>query len=1013
MRISKKYLFCFLYLIFLSFYIPESYAQTDYYRFMREGFEQPAAKYRPSVYHWWLGGNVDTIRLKEELTALNKAGVSGITLFEIGSRDTVHVKNGPEFLGDESLATIKFAIEEAGKLGMEVSMNVSSSWNAGGNWVTPEYAAKSIYLSSIQPEGSGPQKIIIPYPEALKKDGSNPRIEYIKFKDNGRPVFSEEIAVLAVPVVDNTTEIDTSRIINISQYFNPETETLQWNVPNGKWEILRFVCSNSGENLILPSKNSDGPIIDHFDANATEFNFSYVINRLESVLGDLSNSALKSLYMASYEAKQLTWTPSLPQVFKEINGYDLYKFLPLFFEYKIVPPESTNRFRRDYQSTLSELMITNYYQKSREVCNRHGLKNNAEAGGPGFPLHNVPVEPLRAQGALDIPRGEFWINHNNWTDNGIDILRVIKETSAASHIYDKGIVEMEAFTSFQHWQEGPYEMKPIGDRAFTEGMNKVVVHGSTHNPPGTGFPGIVYHAGTHYNDKRVWWPKIRPFNEYLSRVSFIATEADFFADVLYYYGDSIPNFGGHKHSRFTPGVGYDYEIINSEILKQLEVKNNKLIIPKTGAEFSVLYLKKEFGMRPDILDKLEILANQGAVIIGAKPQTLYFKGNYSDNQYQNKINRLWKKYDNKLFGGNNHSIYYDITVPEILKALSMEPDLKYSGNEYSTLDYIHYKKNDYDFYFIRNSTDSWITKEISFRQINKTPEIWDAETGDIYPISILNSKSNITTLPLSLAPFGSVIVTFKPESAHHLYENIIDLNNTGKPPLLTYTDEGICLWENGFYELVNSDGKKQRINNFVRDNEITGAWDIYFSENLGAPEKFTIPKLMSWTDTNIDGIKYYSGIARYEKFFIRDFNEDNIENSKIYLDLGDLWSVGEVWLNDKPLGIGWTKPYRFDITEIIKPGVNKLVIEIANTWSNRLKGDAVTGENFTSTNIVTTKVKDTREIYYPWKDVPLIDSGLFGPVKIKTVKIYKTKIDNSLGNKNPLLKAPHDKLARK
>lgn len=268
-------------------------------------------------------------------------------------------------------------------------------------------------------------------------------------------------------------------------------------------------------------------------------------------------------------------------------------------------------------------MITNFYMKSKEVANAHGLKNNSEAGGPGLPLHNVPVEPLKALGkGLDIPRGEFWINHGRYNEDGMDILRVIKEVSSASHTYGLGIVEMEAFTSFQHWQEGPFEMKPIGDRAFAEGMNKVVVHGSTHNPEGTGYPGIVYHAGTHYNDKRVWWPKIRPFNDYLARVSYILQEADFKADFLYYYGDTIPNFGGHKHSRFSPGAGYDYELVNSEILLGLEVENGEILNPRNGAKFRVLALAGAYEINPEVLIKLKSLVENGAVIMGPKPKAI-------------------------------------------------------------------------------------------------------------------------------------------------------------------------------------------------------------------------------------------------------------------------------------------------------------------------------------------------------------------------------------------------------
>src|SRR5690606_22334180 len=102
----------------------------------------------------------------------------------------------------------------------------------------------------------------------------------------------------------------------------------------------------------------------------------------------------KSLYMASYEAKGFTWTTTLPAVFHEIHGYDVVKFLPVIFDKEIFSAEVTAQFKADFQKVLSELMINNFYIKSKDICNEYGLKNNSEAGGPGLPLHNVPVDPI-------------------------------------------------------------------------------------------------------------------------------------------------------------------------------------------------------------------------------------------------------------------------------------------------------------------------------------------------------------------------------------------------------------------------------------------------------------------------------------------------------------------------------------------------------------------------------------------------------------------------------------------
>ena len=134
-----------------------------------------------------------------------------------------------------------------------------------------------------------------------------------------------------------------------------------------------------------------------------------------------------------------------------------------------------------------------------------------------------------------------------------------------------------------------------------------------------------------------------------------------------------------------------------------------------------------------------------------------------------------------------------------------------------------------------------------------------------------------------------------------------------------------------------------------------------------------------------EGIKYFSGTARYEKNFIYDMHASEFPEARVYLDLGDLSHIAEVWLNDKSLGITWAKPYRFDVTDALKPGINTLKIEVANTWSNRLTGDAVTGANFTKTHVEATVIKGIPKLRVPWKDAPLIPSGIFGPVTLTTV----------------------------
>ncbi|MBD2704016.1 hypothetical protein IC229_25450 [Spirosoma sp. BT702] len=884
------------------------------YATLKAAFKNPPITARPKVYWWWLNGYVDTVRLKEELKSIKNAGLGGVDIFEIGLPPASDLNQvipaGPAFMSDASVKTIHMAIKEAGKLGLEVGLNLASSWNAGGTWVTPKHAAKTIYFSKTTHQGASQQTVNLPFPAITPDRQGNKRP--IVYGPDGKPAYYQEIAIIALPA-GQQSQLDTTKIVNVSAFFDPKTEQLNWKAPAGDWDIYRYICSNSGEQLIRPTPNSVGPIIDHFDSTATRMHVMYFINKLKPLIGDFSKSPLKNLYLASYEAKEFTWTPTLPATFRKLHGYDLYKFLPAIFNKGWYQPEMAKSFLFDFDKTLSELMINNHYRKSKEICNSYGLQIISESGGPGH-LHHIPVETLKALGALDVPRGEFWYNRTFFMENDkdslVDMIYLVKEIAAASHIYKRGIVEEESFTSYWDWQEGPSDLKPLADRSFCEGLNRLVIHGFTHNPSNMGYPGIAYFAGTHYNDRNGWWPKSKPFNDYLGRISHILQKTDFVADVLHYYGDNIPNLIPPKNTRYVVGPGYDYEVINTEVLlRDLTVENGQWVLPGVG-RYGVLHLGREGRIPAEVRAKLAKLMAKGARLVEPTASPL-----------------------------------------ETLQSLKISPDFSYpdqkADQRHTPIDYIHYQRSDLDFYLIRNTTNQWVSKPCQFRQQGKTPEIWNPVSGEVTPITGYSQAGGRTSMTVTLPPYGAYFVVFS-KTATSPTKNVanvdgINLGNT--KPVMT----------------------------------LTGSWQLTFPKGWGAPESATLPRLISWTKSDQKGIKFFSGIATYQKTFQYKPESNTSKNQPVYLDLGSVAKIGEVWLNNKPMGIIWTSPYRVDITNALKPGANSLKIDVANTWSNRLTGDAITGQKFTKTNI--TKANKN---LVPWGELPLIESGLLGPVTIQT-----------------------------
>ena len=180
----------------------------------------------------------------------------------------------------------------------------------------------------------------------------------------------------------------------------------------------------------------------------------------------------------------------------------------------------------------------------------------------------------------------------------------------------------------------------------------------------------------------------------------------------------------------------------------------------------------------------------------------------------------------------------------------------------------------------------------------------------------------------------------------------------------------------GRYELKTAKGKTLRadIANVPVPLEISGAWDVSFPPKWGVPEKINLVSLDSWSDSSIDGVKYFSGTATYTKKF--HWNEEpGSGQAKIetWLDLGDVQVMARIKLNGHDLGVLWKSPFRINVTGALRPGSNTLEVQVANLWPNRMIGDSALAE----TN------RFTWSSWQPFtKDMPLLKSGLLGPAQI-------------------------------
>ncbi|UCE25770.1 MAG: hypothetical protein JSU74_06935, partial [Candidatus Zixiibacteriota bacterium] len=774
--------------------------------------------------------------------------------------------------------------------------------------------------------------------------------------------YYSDISVLAVPQSEDKRLASPDLGIDLTGNMNDKGE-LTWDVPEGLWTILRFVCRGTNQGLVVPSPHSDGLMIDHLSAEATERHMLYMINKLGEV--DPGHNILKIMSHDSYEVRAANdWTEDFVDEFKKRRGYDPGKYLPLLEGWTLDDSDVQTRFLADYRKTVGELVVERHFRVSREVLNRYGMELCAEAGHGGFPR----VDPVWALGESDIPRGEFWNGKRFW---------VTKEAASAAHLYGHRFVDAESFTGWRHWLDGPLHYKQLFDVAICAGLNRLTFHTFAHNPPDAGLPGYAYHAGEHFNANNTWWKQSGPMLRYMARCSYMMQQGAFIADVCFYYGDQAPNLvpsrridpnikplysldkclhcGRPVPIDFRPlGSGYDYDYIDAN-----SIIHRMTFDPQTGhlvvgdMRYRIMVLPDHDHINLEVLQKTRELVKQGAAIVGpVRPIRTNSLTDYpaADREVARIGAELWgteKTADDtsprsRTFGKGR--VYTNMTSRQVLAEMGVKPDFTVlkGGSQQGPdrVDSIHRRADNADVYFVCNSAPEAKSLLCRFRDAEGRPEIWYPVSGEIgSPKSVTRQPDNSCDIELELPAVGSVFVVFRRDS--QLPKRTGDLYR---------------------------DTSAERI-------PIKGTWTVKFRPGRLAPESVEWDKLIDWTSSEEPGIKYFSGTATYS--LPTEILETAVEDH--WLDLGKVCEVGEVGIDGQNLGTVWTYPFRVKVpAKLLRKGSHLLEVNVTNVWNNRLVGDQFLPqkEHITRTNLQRQYTKSS----------PLVPSGLLGPVTLQPVK---------------------------
>lgn len=742
-------------------------------------------------------------------------------------------------------------------------------------------------------------------------------------------------------IENNKFSISNHSIINITNFYNADSNQLSWNVPAGKWTILRMGYTLTGAMNAPATPEGAGLECDKLNLKGLNNSLEGYVQKLIDQNKKYIGKGFDNLLIDSYEADVQNWTDDLPEKFENYRGYSLIDYLPVLAGYSINNIEESERFLYDFRKTLSDLYMDNFLLPMKEYCAENGLKFNSEAGNSwgGF-----LVDAIRYQSVPDIPMNEFWVGPESGTkifgaDGGF------KDAVSAARIYDKKVIACESFTSSQgNWQHSPKSLKYAVDKAFASGINRLTFHTFVHQPDER-VPGWQMNPwGIAYNRKLTWWEYSKGWITYLTRCQYMLQKGQAVADALVFTGEDVPS-SLLKSYQISPlnlfPKGYDYDGCDLfTLLNNASVVNNKIVL-KNGLSYAVLVMPEVDYMSIQLVQKIKELVSDGAIVYARKPIKTYGLKNHQGNDklLQEITKDLWgacngiRVFENTFGKGK---IVYGIPRAHLFKYLNILPDIQVSDTTITKLNYIHKKTGSTDYYFISNESNTAGNVEISCRVTGKKPFFWDPVTGNAYPLSY-KIMDSYTKINMSLQGGQAGFIVFQ-EPTHQT-------NYALKPVMI----------------------KQIKV-----ESDLNSDWTVLF-QGLSQKSTMKLDRLEMLNLNNNNLIKYFSGTAIYTKTIYITKNQLS-KISQYYIDLGEVFDIATISINNSKEQVLWHYPFKLNVTGFLQEGENQVTIKVANSWANRLIGDLLLSEQdrATWTNNTTMYTLQSK----------LINSGLKGPVRL-------------------------------
>ncbi len=968
---------------------------------LEEQFKNPPMDCWPHTRWWWPGNPMDKKEITWELEQMRSVGIRGVEQITMGA---VYEKGGIPYLSDEFMDMARHAVNEAKRLGMEISFNFGGpGWIIGGEWVSEEDKSKDMIPSSM--DITGPMRFNDALPDSLAKTKRSWELYHPRL--NG----TEKLIAVAAGKLEEGI-IDEQSVVVITD--KVKNGKLDWQVPEGKWKIMCFWLA----------KNGEANAVDHFDRGAMQRYCDYLGGKFKQAFGAEFGKTVDSFFCDSFELPNLAsgiyWSDSLLIKFKEFKGYDLVPYLPaVWWQVGEISP----KIRYDVNEFLHHVGMQTFFETFMTWCENNGIKGRVQTYG-------FSTDNLEAAGATHIPEMEITPGEKDsqgWFDNRIGPKKYV---ASGAHIYGRDVISVEAHT-FLHWERYRAtleEVKISTDGILRTGATKFYNHGFCYLPERDLAPSRRTPWAPQINPSNTWWRFYPLLTQYTARCSFLFRQGDFSPDIAIYSPLAnqwaLDALNARKWTRefdwdelgfLLVSNGYDFDLLNDDALQNIaRFENGQIKI--RNMEYKVLLLPNIKALPLETLLRIQEYVKNGGVVIACDrvPDSSTGLEDFSinDEKVQNIIDEMFKEpFRRDEVGSVNYGkgkAYYiknviDRKIWWDMRSSMLDPFLNTIrthiapdfGIDFAQenlrrnngLAFLHRKVDDSDVYFVSNIQNVPSTIPVTFRTRNTDVYYWDPYTGNIRRCLEFAQVKDGIKVPLELSPWESTILVFGPDNKEPYvsetnFNTIHDVSQTRVTALAS---------ENGnYFANVKTDTEHlltKTISNVPPPFVINGDWKLLLeNEHFKRVEKH-LPVLKSWTDDSLTC--HFSGTGRYDI----DFTLPDMYLQKdivLTLDPGRVGNIAEISVNDKNAGTCWMTGMKLDVTGLLKNGKNHLTILVTNTNINRVsaweKAPPVPEE--LRSRFGNSLSERAQELGFK----PLPASGLLGPVRITAMKKVELEV---------------------